>query len=445
MWDRIADIGAAIWWTAAEMSPYLLLGFLVAGLLSVFVSAVWVERHLGGRGLGAPVKAAVFGVPLPLCSCGVIPLAASLRQHGASKGATASFLIATPQTGVDSIFATYALLGPLFAVVRPVVALVSGVVGGVAVQLTDRAAPQGVALPVLGETKGDAANGKDKCSTDGSCCGPKAADEPTWGAKVVAGLKYAVVTLPNDIAKPLILGIVVAGVIAALAEPGTLAPWLGGGLLAYLVMTAVGVPMYVCSTGSIPLGLSFIHLGASPGAALAFLIAGPATNAATIAVNWRMLGRVQTFVYMGTVVASAVGAAYLVDALVAALGQTYIPQEHMGHVHEMSGSGHVWAALLVALVATAMIVARLPKRRDPAQSIATEESNMADDTKTLEVKGMTCSHCAAAVTRALRESPGVTRADVELASGRATVTGPAVDVGALVRKVEELGYSAKPA
>ncbi|MEO0515076.1 MAG: permease, partial [Planctomycetota bacterium] len=128
--EYVSHILIAFWATLAEMAPWLIFGFVAAGVLSVFFSTRFIERHLGGRGLGPVFKASVLGVPLPICSCGVIPVSASLYRHGASKGATSSFLLSTPQTGVDSILATYALMGPVFAVTRPVIALVNGVLGG---------------------------------------------------------------------------------------------------------------------------------------------------------------------------------------------------------------------------------------------------------------------------------------------------------------------------
>lgn len=125
--NTLADILISFWGVLAEMAPWLVIGFLAAGVLSVFFKPAWIERHLGGAGVGPVIKASVFGVPLPVCSCGVIPLAAGLHRHGASKGATSSFLLSTPQTGVDSILATWGLMGPVFGVIRPVIALLSGI------------------------------------------------------------------------------------------------------------------------------------------------------------------------------------------------------------------------------------------------------------------------------------------------------------------------------
>jgi len=246
------------------MAPYLLFGFGIAGILQVILPDTWLQKHLGGSGLKPVIKAVLLGVPLPLCSCGVIGVSASLRRQGASRAAITGFLIATPQTGVDSILATWGLLGPVLGVFRPLIAFVTGIAGGAAVALVER---------------------KEECCTsarsndrpDQECC-------PVDG-KVKRGLlevlRYGFVTLPRDIAKPLVVGIVLSGLMGALLPQDVLAPYIGGGMLAMVVMVAIGIPLYVCATASIPLAVGFIHLGASPGAALAFLIAGPATNAAT--------------------------------------------------------------------------------------------------------------------------------------------------------------------
>ncbi|GAG17782.1 unnamed protein product, partial [marine sediment metagenome] len=256
------------------------LGFLVAGALSVCVSPAWVERHLGGRGLGPVLKASLLGVPLPLCSCGVIPVSASIHRHGASRAATTSFLLSTPQTGVDSIAVTYALLGPVFAVFRPVAALLTGFIGGGLVQL----------LGDPGRTNGTNKVEPPTC-TDSCCTGHR--DENMF----LRILRYGFVTLPRDIGLALLLGILVAGAMAALVPQDSLNAYIGGGLLSILLLMAAGVPVYVCATASVPIAAGFMHMGASPGAALAFLIAGPATNAATFTTIWKVLGQRTAILY----------------------------------------------------------------------------------------------------------------------------------------------------
>ncbi len=436
----------ATWFTLAAMAPYLLLGFIVAGLLSVWLSPVWVEKHLGGRGLWPTFKAAGLGVPLPLCSCGVIPVAASLRQHGASKGATTSFLISTPQTGVDSILATYALLGPVFAVIRPVIALISGIVGGTLVSFFEqRDTPHSTTPPAtsvsLTVIQPHAANDTAEVDTHKPATG--------LASKLAQAARYGLITLPNDIAKPLIFGIILAGLIAAVANPNQLQPWLGGGLMAMTIMLLMGTPLYVCSTGSIPLGLSFLHLGASPGAVLVFLIAGPATNAATISVTWKVLGPRTALIYLGTIIIASFTAGLALDAWVSSMGSAHLPHEHLHGSESMGIVGHLWATALLITLAVSMTVSRWRTTPTTAQQGA-DDMNQTNQpsTYTLSVQGMTCSHCVAAVTRALREVAGVKEVQVTLADGRAMVmsdvrTTTTLNPQALVQKVEALGYQAQ--
>ncbi|MBN1358990.1 MAG: permease [Sedimentisphaerales bacterium] len=309
MLDVLKQVGVDFWSVFAEMSPYLLFGFFVAGLLSMAVSRRMVERHLGGRGALPLFKAAIFGIPLPLCSCGVIPVSMSLHKQGASKGATVSFLLSTPQTGVDSILVTYSLLGLVFAIFRPLVALVTGVVGGLLAN-------------VFGQNK------------NASAATNPAPDDPptasTWRKRFLDGMDYAFVTLPRDIGKPLLLGLVIAAIISALVPDDFFADKLGRGLPAMLVMMAVGIPIYVCASASVPVAAALILKGLSPGAALVFLMTGPATNAAGLATIWNALGRRTALLYLLTVAACALGAGLLLDALVY---NTEI--KVMTHTHQM--------------------------------------------------------------------------------------------------------------
>jgi hypothetical protein len=328
------DIVHESWLVLGQMSPYLLFGFLAAGVLSVCISPEFVERHLGGRGFGPVLRAALLGVPLPLCSCGVIPVGASLRRHGASRAATASFLLSTPQTGVDSIAITYALLGTVFAVFRPVAALATGLLGGLLVML--------FAQPNCE----DGADGSKPPECTESCCAGKGSRNLLWRA-----LEYGFVTLPRDIGVPLLVGVVIAGAITALTpQPDELKPYLNQGVLSIVLAMALGVPIYVCASASVPIAAGLIHLGASPGAALAFLIAGPATNAATITTIWKLLGGRTALLYLLTIALNAVGGGLLLDWL--------MPTMHVvplaAHAHEGMASAWpsaFWAGLLLAVLA----------------------------------------------------------------------------------------------
>jgi len=293
--DYLRQIIADFWATIAEMSPYLLFGFLVAGILSVLISQKTVERHLGGRGIWPFIKASIFGVPLPLCSCGVIPVAMSLRKHGASKGSSISFLLSTPQTGLDSIFVTFSLLGPVFAIFRPIAAFITGVIGGILVN-------------IFGETSQEKASPPPECSDE--CCGSEAEKH-----KIPKALKFGFVTLPRDIGRSMLLGLIIAAVITAVVPEGFLAAKLGTGILAMVVMMLLGIPVYVCATASVPIAAAMILKGITPGAALVFLMTGPATNAASFVTIWKVLGKATAVTYLATVAGCALLGGIVLDRI----------------------------------------------------------------------------------------------------------------------------------
>jgi len=415
MAEQLTSIAAEFWGTLSAMAPYLLFGFLVAGTLSVMISPETVERHLGRRGIWGPLKAALFGVPLPLCSCGVIPVAASLRRHGASRGATTAFLISTPQTGVDSIFVTFSILGPIFTVVRPIVAFVSGVLGGAAVDVLDRKDDEESSAPV-------------RC--EGECCNPQAE-----GGRFMHVLRYGFVTLPRDIGTALLVGILIAGVISAAVPGDRLGEYLGAerglgrDILAMFVMMIVGLPLYVCATASVPVAAALILKGVSPGAALVFLMTGPATNAATIATVWKTMGKRTAVTYLATVAVTAFAAGLLLNHI----DPRAESMTHAGHSMLPSWAGTVAAVALLGVLGAALIAPLVKRAKTP-------QLGEGDRMMTLMISGMTCSHCVDNVTRALGGLAGVKEVAVDLKGGKAVVTGDGLDEGELRRKVEEIGY-----
>ena len=257
-----------------EMSPFLMLGFLISGLLYIIISKETIANNLGKPGTLSVIKAAIFGVPMPLCSCGVIPVAASLYKRGASKGATLSFLISTPQTGVDSILITYGMLGPLFAMARPVIALITGVIGGL---LTEQINSEDYTTSIKMNHKHPKKTLKD-------------------------AIKYAFISLPQDIAWPLFKGIIMAGLITLLIPDNFFQNHGITGWLAMMLMALVSIPMYVCATASVPIAAGLIISGnLEPGAVFVFLMAGPATNIATISVINKTLGKKIVYIYLSTI------------------------------------------------------------------------------------------------------------------------------------------------
>ncbi len=416
----LVDICYAIWNVTAQMSAWLLLGFLVAGLLSVFIDPQWLEHNLGGKGLGPVWRASLFGVPLPLCSCGVIPVAASLRSHGASKAATTAFLLSTPQTGVDSIMITYTMLGPLFAVFRPMMALLTGILGGVLVQAADEDIPT--------ELKSNSVDHRVKGLVP----------------RLKAALEYGLVTLPGDIGKALLVGVIIAGFLAAVIPADLLAPYLGQGALSIALMMIVGIPLYVCATASVPLAVGFIILGASPGAVLAFLIAGPATNAATITTISRVLGRKTMAIYLFTVAVSAFGGGFLLDGMMT-LAETALPALAPPiHHHGQPGWFDQLSGVVLVLVMTrAWWLARRRSSGCGCDEEGVCDVNNPEKKVELEIVGMTCSHCSGSVERILREIPGVIHVEVLLNDGRAVIQGSSLDAQAMATAVDALGYKAQ--
>ena len=408
--DLVIKFALSIWQTLLEMSPYLLFGFLVAGFLSIFIKPETVERHLGGRGAGPVVKAAVFGVPLPLCSCGVIPVAASLRRHGAGAAATTSFLISTPETGVDSIMVTLSLLGPVFAIFRPVAAFLSGLFGGVLVNLFGREKEVSPGeLPV--------------CTAE--CC----SGAVERSNKFILALKYGFITLPRDINRALIVGIIIAGVISAAIPPNYLSRFLGGGIVSMLVMMAVGIPTYVCATASVPIAAALIAKGVSPGAALVFLMTGPATNAATIATVRKIMGNRIAIIYLIAVALPALAAGLIFDAFFRS-GGSYA----MSHSHWMMPT---WIAVACAVALMGVLGYAFRRPAKIGEPAPTSESVRIVRFK---IHGMTCNNCAGAVQRALAESSGVLSAVVDLKKGEAVVSGGGFDAARLAHAIESLGY-----
>ena len=308
----LGDIPAAVLAIASQMAPYLLLGFLLAGVLRLFLSPDKIKKYLGGSGAKPVFWAALLGVPIPLCSCGILPVAASLRKSGAGKGPVAAFLLSTPQTGIDNIIATYGMLGWTFALWRPIQAFIMGLLGGNLIRLLDK--------PEAGEeTGGEPAEScccekpaetcacekaAETCSCDkpekSCCCKPSGKRNP-----LVEVLSYAFVELPSEIGGHLILGLVLSGIFVILIELFHISP-RGLGLGSQMALCILmGIPLYVCSTASIPIAFSFLSMGFDPGAVLVFMVTGPETNLAALTVLLKLLGGRGLAVYLLTLVVTA--------------------------------------------------------------------------------------------------------------------------------------------
>lgn len=386
-----------------EMSPYILLGFLIAGVMHAFIPQHTFARHLSGRGWKAVVKSALIGVPLPLCSCGVLPTAIAMRRNGASRAASTSFLIATPQTGVDSIAATWSLLGPAFAVVRPVAALVTAVFGGVAVGKAEKDGDVSVACSVASD------------------------ERPVgFGGKCVSALKYGFLDLVGSIGGWLVAGLIIAALITVYVPEDFFSMLGRTPILSMLAVLVIAIPMYVCATGSIPIAMSLVLKGLSPGTALVLLMAGPAANFASFTLISREMGRRSAVIYLLSIVAGAVAFGLMIDYILPsgwfALGGMKGGACHATHEFGVFSTG--CSVILVALLLAAFV-----------RRITNKHKITGNMTKEYVIKGMNCPHCQATVTKSISGVKGVAQVDVNLSSGKATVEGEhnADDVIAAVR------------
>jgi uncharacterized membrane protein YraQ (UPF0718 family) len=313
MFSFLSDVFLASWDILQQASIYMLFGLLVGGLLKMFLSPSYVAAHLGKGRFRTVFKAALLGIPIPLCSCGVLPAAAALKKQGANNGATTAFLISTPESGVDSISITWALLDPIMTVARPVAAFVSAFVAGVGENLLNPPAPDK-------QARADISCPIDNCC-DGIDCTPEDhKNHHTLFEKCRVGIKYAATELWGDLAGWFFVGVLLAGIITVLVPDDMVSRYLGGGLSSMLLMLVFGIPLYICATASTPIAAAFILKGVSPGAALVFLLVGPATNVTSLSVLVGILGKRATALYLVSIAVVAVVFGLLVDMLYSSLG-----------------------------------------------------------------------------------------------------------------------------
>lgn len=408
----IQNLFLDIWALLCEMAPYLLLGFLLAGLMHAFIPRQVYANYLSKPNFRSVLLAALFGVPLPLCSCGVLPTAMGLRREGGSKGATVSFLIATPQTGVDSIFATYSLMGLPFAIIRPIVAFLTAILGGEMVNVFEDKDEIIVVRKTIEKEQ------------------PKSFFE-----KLKESLSYGFVEMMADIGKWLVVGLVVAGMITTLVPDQWFEVFKDNSLLSILLVLCISVPMYVCATGSIPIAVALMMKGLTPGAALVLLMAGPACNVASLLVINKVMGRRTLLLYLASIVGGAVLFALGIDYL---LPREWFVSELVMQgdcCHEEIGLFNIISAVVLILL---LINALFLHRHHHHEEEFTEET----EATCFMVEGMHCSHCAANVEKAIRSVEGVENVSVILSEKQAVVSGN-YDENAVREAVESIGYKIK--
>ena len=339
-----------------ESAPWLLMGFSVAGLMKAFVPSQVLAKHLGEPGLLATIKAALLGAPLPLCSCGVIPAALGLRRSGASKAATTSFLISTPETGVDSVTVSYAMMGPFMAIIRPIAAISTAITAGLLVGPDKNDyAPQS-SEPVQSCCASKTAETEPEPASAESCCSKVSEEDSaahSIGNRLRDSMKFTFVDLIRDISLWLMVGLGIAAVVKTYVPTEFLTQW-GDGFMAFVVMALIGVPMYICALASTPIAAGLLFSGVSPGATLVFMLVGPATNIATIGLVRNELGNRALAAYLASVIGVGFAFGYLTNYLAAQWNIDFLAQTQTTHAMINTPIATAAAMVLAGLIIFAL-------------------------------------------------------------------------------------------
>lgn len=440
----------------SEMAPFLLLGFLLAGILHV-----WVPNHLyvpkiSKTNFKSVLWSALFGIPLPICSCGVIPTSIALRKEGASKGASVSFLISTPATGVDSILATYSLLGGPFAILRPVAAFVTAMLGGLFTNVVTKNEPE-TGVAVVGETH-EPHHEHEHCDCEGDHCscsqeGHDEHSKKSFVQKVRETLEYGFVNMIGDVSKWLIIGLLLGALIAAFVPDDFFLFLHEYPLLCMVVVLVLAMPMYTCATGSIPLALALVEKGITPGAALVLLMAGPATSIASMLVVGKAFGKRTLAAYLTSIALGALFFGFVIDTFfMDSFLASMLPHasaECHGH-----GALGVFDYICAVLFAVLIIYAKFAHKgcgghdehhhhEGECHCNGHHHEHEEPVVVTYRVLGMSCSHCKACVEKATLRLDGVLSAEADVANKELRVQWHGdddVDETALKNAVEEAGF-----
>ncbi|OQY02750.1 MAG: hypothetical protein B6I20_06570 [Bacteroidetes bacterium 4572_117] len=403
-----------------EMSPYLLLGFFFAGILHVFFKKEQIAKYMGGSKIKSAIYAALIGIPLPLCSCGVIPTGVSFYKNGASKGSTVSFLISTPQTGVDSVLVTYSLLGLPFAIIRPIIALISGVFGGVFTNWYTR-----FDEPQIQTELSQANNLKSKENIFSKF------------------FNYAFVEFLQDISKWLIIGLMIAAFIALVLPNDFFTTYVNNPFLSMGIVLLASIPLYVCATGSVPIAAVLLMKGLSPGAALVFLMAGPATNSATITVLAKVMGKKALSGYLLSIIGFSLLFGFFIDY--------FFPREwftsfiSMGHTNHSEHGFPYWFQSISTIILISLIINGYFQKYRAGLFHKKAKSKTSDKAfyTYFRVEGMTCNHCKANAENGLNAIKGIEVETIDLKNSTIKIKGTDIDYNLVKKTVESLGFSYK--
>jgi hypothetical protein len=417
--EYLSKFGKELFLILTEMAPYLLLGFIFAGLLHLLFPKKRVRQYMGQNNFKSIFNASLLGVPLPLCSCGVIPTGISFYKHGASKASTVSFLISTPQTGVDSIFVTYSMLGLPFAIIRPIVAFITGLFGGL---VTKRLDPE-------------KSISKEENST--------LADELPTGffPRIKEMFRYSFIDFLQDISNWLVIGLLVAALISVIVPDDFFADKIPNDFLGMLIILVISIPVYICATASVPVAAVLMLKGLSPGAALVLLMAGPATNAATITMIGKILGKKSLIGYLGAIITGALLSGLLIDYFLPS--SWFMVSEHFAHMgHDHDAMLPEWLKTGSAVLLTLLIINGYIQKFLNSEKMSKNDSPgfSPDKIQTIYVGGMTCNHCKANVENSVKSVAGVEDVTVDLITGQVDIKGTSPDLEKIREGIISIGY-----
>ncbi|MBN2725382.1 MAG: permease [Deltaproteobacteria bacterium] len=411
------DILKNTWILGYQMALWLLGGFFIAALLHVLIPFSYIRKHLGSSNVGGVLKAGVIGIPLPLCSCSVLPVATSLRRAGASKPSVLTFLVTTPVTGVDSIAATWAFMGWFFTLGRLIVSIIIGLVAGL--------------ISIFSEVE-DSTEENSEISSN---------KPESSSGRLKEIINYTFIELPSTIASSILLGLLIGGLITTLIPPGFIHEHIGTGIWGILISVIIAIPVYVCATGSIPIAAAMAVSGFSPGATLAFLIAGPATNAVAITTIRKLLGNKNLIIYLSVIFMGSTLSAIAFDKIIE-LFNIDISLHVKNHSH--SGANFTDYASGVVLFGLLFYHAVTGSEfyQKLFQKTVTKESEQQMPSHILNIPDMTCNHCKMNVTNILSQIPGVSSVEIDIPSHTAKFNCENdFELNLAIRNLKDGGYT----
>lgn len=413
MIDHVNLYLISLWSLTNEMAPYLLLGFLFAGILKVTIPPAILTRYLGKSSTKSVINASFLGVPLPLCSCGVLPAGISLYKNGASKGSSVSFLISTPQTGVDSILVTWSMLGLPLAIIRPIVAFITGIFGGIVTNKLD----------------------KEKIETR---IKKQETSKTRFSLKEL--FRYAFVEMIDEIGKWLVIGLLIAALLTVIIPDNFFTEMNITGIQGMILLLVVSIPLYICATASVPIAAVLLLKGLSPGAILVFLMAGPATNAATMTVIGKNLGKKTLIIYLSSLIIGALGFGLIID--------TFLPASWFnistileGHNHEIIPH---WISVLLSIILVILLLFSFGKKIDIYLRTRINRRKMENENKLVKliigVEEMSCKKCTAKVENGLMAEFTISEIKADNENNTVSITGTNLDESLISKKIFDLGY-----